>query len=238
MFCRLNSFVCCTILCLFFFSSNASAQVTANPTRPSAADNAYLTAQNYFELEAGWAGDDNSWSLPALLKYGLSKRVELGFAMNGLLNHANDTEVGDPAAQLKYQAASGDWGGFALVGRTDFPSGGDAQFTGYAVLSALTSGLQIDATLGQLIYNSGFADAGESVFYAVALAPRTSGKLGGFIELFGQDAGTRDQLSLDGGLSFAHSNRLVSDVSVTFGLNSDTPDYVVQVGFTTVLFGR
>lgn len=49
-------------------TSVCSYSQTANPTRPSAADNAYLTEYGYTEIEMGYMLDQNNYySLPALL---------------------------------------------------------------------------------------------------------------------------------------------------------------------------
>lgn len=63
---------------LFSFESY-SQDVSANPTRPSASDNAFLTAKGYSEIEIGFASQKNFWSIPTLLKFSPSECVKLVF---------------------------------------------------------------------------------------------------------------------------------------------------------------
>ena len=63
-----------------------------NPTRPSASDNAYLTARGYTEIEFGLAYDRDAWALPTLLKWTLHPRIELGFITPGLIQ-SDDSEI-------------------------------------------------------------------------------------------------------------------------------------------------
>lgn len=218
-----------------------SGQVSANATRPSASDNGYLTARGYAELELGGAVMENFWSIPALLKFSPAERVELAFAMSGILNHFSfpgfsDTEVGDPGVQVKGQLSKGSWGALAVVGRADFVSERDPRFTGYGVVSLQASSFQLDITAGGATFDVGGGDHSQSFIYAAALSPKLSGDVGAFVELFGEEASGSSTVAGDFGFSFAHSPRLIYDVALTIGLSKFAPDWALQFGFTATLF--
>ncbi len=219
----------------------AQNDVTANPTRPSAADNAYLTAPGYIELEIGGAVMDKFWSIPTFSKFAVHKQVELGFIMSGLINHTrlngnSDTEVGDAGFQAKAQLTEQDWGAVAVVGRIDFPSGVDPKYTLYSVVSYQASGFQLDLTLGGVLFEPGDGDYNASFQYAAAMSPKLTGKLGGFVEIFGEASSEFNPVAVDFGVSLSQSPRFVPDASLTIGLNDDAPDWQIQFGLTTVLF--
>ncbi|MFQ5650605.1 MAG: hypothetical protein ACE5IY_11740 [bacterium] len=233
-------FGCCLILLLVLASRvSAQEQPHASPTRPSASDNGYLTAPGYTELEVGFALAEDTWTLPALLKLSLQRRLEVGFIMQGILNHSDfgdgDTELGDPGFQVKYQLADRPWGAVAVVGRVDFLSGSDPKTTVYSVVSYQAPTFQLDATLGGARFEQENGSHDESIFYAVAISRKLSGRVGGYAEIFGEHASGVSALSVDGGVSFAHSQQFVSDISLVLGLSDDAPDWVIQVGLTSVL---
>ena len=211
--------------------SFAQEQVAANPTRPSVSDNAYLTALGYTELEAGGLVTDNLWTIPALLKFSVHRQIEVGFAMVGLLNHVDggDTEVGDPGVQAKVQLLEGPWGALAVVGRADWAGNSDPGYTAYSTLSYQASRFQLDATLGGAFFQS------DALLWAVAVSPKVTGRVGGFAELFGTNSSDGSATALDFGLSYGHSARLISDISIAVGLDNNSPDWIFQVGLTTVL---
>lgn len=218
----------------------AQHAVAANPTRPSAADNGYLTARGHAEIESGWLRTDGGWSLPALLKFAVSDKVEVGFAMSGILNHttaggAGNTEAGDPGAQVKVQLAKGEWGAFAVAGRADFPADFDPHYTFYSVLTHQNPAFQLDVTAGGASFDTGRGRYDQAMLYAISLSPKVKGRLGGFAELFGEFDPGAQPVSADVGVAFAYTPRLIADLAVTAGLNNDAPDWVVQAGFTATL---
>ena len=83
---------------------HAQDDVSVNATRPSASDNAYLTARGYTEIEIGGLIMEDFWTIPTLLKFGIHHNIELGFVLSGQVNHTelygqSETEVGDPGGQ-------------------------------------------------------------------------------------------------------------------------------------------
>lgn len=230
------------LLSIVLLGSSLTAQenITANATRPSASDNAYLTAPGYTELEIGGSVMEAFWSIPTFLKFAVHQRIELGFIMSGLINHTSfddngDTEVGDVAFQSKVQFTDQEWGAIAVVGRIDFPSGVDPKYTLYSVISYQSAAFQWDMTVGGALFDSGGGDYKTSFQYATAVSPKLAGNFGGFVEVFGEAAPGFSPMAVDFGVSLGHFPRFVPDASLTLGLNGDAPDWQIQFGFTAVL---
>ncbi len=234
-----NSVLLILALQMFAGKTLLAQGIQASPTRPSASDNAYLTAPGWLELEAGLALTDNGWTLPTLLKFATLERLEFGFLMNGLLDRfdaprGTETEVGDPGGQAKYQFLNDTWGAVAGVARVDFLGGGDTRLTAYSVLSYQHTAFQMDLTLGGSDVDLG-SNRAETFFYAIAFSPKLQGKTGGYLELFGEQSDGASAFSLDVGLTRPISPRLVADIAFAFGLTDDAADWVLQVGFTGTL---
>ena len=211
--------------------------VSPNPTRPSAADNAYLTQPGYTEIEFGLSSQTNFWNLPTLLKFSFHKNVELGFLMSGLINHFDsENEIGDPGLQLKTKLTEQDWGAFAFAGRIERVKNFKPKYNIYAVGSFPLNKISIDGTFGASFFDRGNGDYSNSIQYAVSFNSNFEGPVGGFVEVFGENSDFANPLFVDGGLSYAISSKVVLDCSVALGLNDDAEDWIFQVGFTSVLF--
>jgi hypothetical protein len=118
------------------------AQYIINPTRPSAADNAFITSRGYTELEIGGLIQEDFYSVPALVKFSPLKKLELGVAFSGLINHStigadSETDVGDIGLQMKTPFYTTESFGAALLGRIDFPSETDPMYTTYLATSLI-----------------------------------------------------------------------------------------------------
>lgn len=224
------------ILMFFAFSIINTAQVAVNPTRPSASDNAFTTAQGYSEIEFGFSSTKNNWTLPLLLKFGMLQNFELGFSMNGLVNSINNTEIGNPGLQLKYRFLDKGRLSIALVGKTEFIKNLDPAYTFYAVPSIVAEAFQVDATFGIKIADDGFG-YNSSFIHAVSLSPNIDEKFGMFAEIFGEMTTNFNPIYLDGGISYKLNNSFVVDTSISYGLNDDAgKDITFQIGFTSLIF--
>lgn len=216
-----------------FFTFTYS-QVAVNPTRPSASDNAFTTAQGYTELEFGCSGNKDSWNLPLLLKLGLLKDLEVGYTMNGLLNSNGKTDLGDPGAQIKYRFFVGKKLSAAIASRVEFQSI-NPKYTFYAAPSVITGSFQVDATFGIAIADDGLG-YNSSFIHAVSFSPNLSSRFGLFVEIFGEMTTDFNPIYLDGGISYLFDEAFVADASLTYGLNDEaSKDIVVQIGFTSLL---
>jgi hypothetical protein len=211
--------------------------VSPNPTRPSAADNAYLTQPGYTELEFGLSSQTNFWNLPTLLKFSFHENVEVGFLMSGLLNHFDsENEIGAPGLQLKTKLTDQSWRAFAVAGRIERVKNLRPKYNIYTIGSFLIDKISIDGTLGASFFDQGNGDYSNSVQYAVSFNSNFEGQIGGFFEVFGENSDYSNPLFVDGGLSYTISKKAVLDCSIALGLNDDADDWIFQVGFTSVLY--
>lgn len=225
---------------LIFTVSISAQEIASNPTRPSAADNGFLTAPGYMELEIGWTGEENFWSIPALLKVTPLSNLELGFLMSGIVNHYNfegisETKAGDFGLQLKFQLYSNPGTAIAILGRAEFLDNDFQRFTAFTAWSFVRTLFQVDATVGGVFHSKSF-DGANSFIYAVAAAPRLDGDAGIYIEIFGESNETAKPIYADIGVSYAVTPRFVLDAAYFIGLNDDAANWQVQIGFTATLF--
>ena len=151
--------------------------------------------------------------------------------MVGLLNNTgNDTEIGDPGAQVKLQALRRPWGAIAVVGRADWAGESNPGTTAYLSASFHAQRLLVDTAFGGAFFET------DAFIWAVSASPKLQSRWGGFAELFGTQVKDNGSLAFDFGLNFAHSTRVIYDVALTLGLDADAPDWIVQLGMTAVLF--
>lgn len=205
----------------------------ANPTRPSVADNAFLTAPGYLEIETGLLLSDGFYTIPTILKASLVNNMEFGFLMSGLVNHISkpvtSTDIGDPGVQAKYQFMRDSNTSVAVVARLDFADGG-TRFTAYAAPTFTPFFGQLDGTFG-LATQSGTT----SLLYAVAFYPVMPLPVNVFGEFYGESASNYSPFSFAAGALFSVSDDFVLDASFGVGLSDDAPDWIFQVGLTKVL---
>lgn len=223
-----------TILLITF---QISAQVKVNPTRPSAADNAFLTAYSYSEIEFGLTAQENFYSSPALLKFTPITRIEFGVLTSGILNVATNgetkTETGDLGAQIKGQLINSENYGLAILGRAEFPKDIDPRYTFYTASSIVLPQFQIDATLGGSLASAQNKNYKGTFLYAVAFAPNLNSDFGAYAEVFGELGDNYSPISMDVGISYSASNSVVIDAAMFLGMNDDAQDWMFTVGVTT-----
>jgi len=227
------------ISCIFTWPVIVSSQedIKPNPTRPSASDNAYLTHQGYTELEFGLASRAKSWNLPLLLKLGFHENFELGLSMSGLIEHTSEEySLGDPGLQLKAQLFNQAWGAVAAVGRIEHINNTKPRYTVYGVASLPLQIAHLDGTFGGVFTDQGTNGYAHSFTYAVFLSPNLKAPVTAYLEIFGEKAESSNPVSFDCGIFYPISKKIVLDLSITIGLNDDAEDWVIQVGFTTLLF--
>ncbi len=228
-----KSFSLIALLSVMATSASLAQLPDASPTRPSASDNAFLTAPGYLEVETGLFLGDGFYSIPTLLKASLVKDMEFGFLMSGLINHVSkpvtSTDIGDPGLQVKYQFMNEGNTAVAAVARLDFSDPG-TRFTAYVVPSLTPFIGRFDVTLG-VANQSGTT----SLIYAVAFSPVMPSPVGIFGEFYGESASNWSPFYFDAGASFAISPDFVVDGSFGVGLNDDAADWQLQFGLTKVL---
>jgi len=227
---------------LFIFSLSLSPlaraqEVTANATRPSVSDNAFLTSWGYSEIEVGWLRTPTLWNTPSLLKFSLQERIELAFAMTGLFQEgqAGKTDLGTPGAQVKWQFFRDGSDVLAAVARIDWPSGSPPVYTLYPVLSTDVKNFHVDVTAGATFSTLSTATSQGTSFYAFSVAPNLESPFGVFAEAYGVVSSDPSVHSIDVGGSYAVTPRLIIDAAVAFGLSDSADKWTIQVGFTSTL---
>jgi len=220
-------------LSLFPIAVTFAQLPNANPTRPSAADNGFLTAPGYLEIETGLLLSDGFYSIPTVLKASIVQNFEFGFLMSGLINHtsmgATATDIGDPGLQAKYQFMRDSNTTAAVVARLDFADGG-TRFTAYAAPTFTPFFGQINGTFG-FATQSGTT----SLIYAVAFSPVLPLPVSVYGEFYGESASNWSPFYFDAGVGFAPSPDCVLDAAFFIGLSDDAADWMIQVGLTKVL---
>jgi len=217
-------------------SQMGASAATANPTRPSVSDNAYLVTPGYLELEIGGLIDPTAFAIPTLLKAAINKHIEVGLSSTGLVSvdrGASQTKAfQDPGLQVKSLLVGTEHFSFATVGRAEWIDHGDAQFTLYGVASAAVSKIAADVTLGGALAPQGSGDYETDLNYAVALYPNWDNRFDFYGELFGTHGASGNPVGVDAGVSFAITPRLVIDTAIFKGLNAAATDWQIQAGLT------
>ena len=222
-------------LSIIFISIKSFAQ-TANPTRPSASDNAYLTEYGYSELEIGYSGDNNVDAVPTLLKFSVLKKLEVGLFTSGFVYYdGNEIEFGDPGFQLKYQVINNNDLAASIVGKMGFSSSSSPSYSIYAVPTFQTGFAQFDLTLGTS-YIKNTSEYDYLYFYALAFTPKLDLPIGIYSEIFGETINSINSLYVDFGVSYPVHPDFVLDTAITLGLNENSADWVFQIGLTKTLF--
>jgi len=82
---------------------NGPDQITAVPNRPTFSTTAESVQSGVFEIEYGFEASDGHQNINGLLKFGLTKNLELRFANNLLERDAGIAGLGDSGAGFKYK---------------------------------------------------------------------------------------------------------------------------------------
>ena len=224
------------LFCFFSLSITFAQSHSVNPTRPSAADNAYLTDYSYSEVEFGAAIYEGGWSLPLMLKSTPIQNLEVGLFLNGLVNGSDDeTDIGNPGLQLKTQLYESEQFATAFLGKAEFIKEINPNFTFYFANSFHHELFQADLTLGTLLQDNG-SEYDASFIYALAISPKLNGPFGFYIEVFGDYYDNNNSLYFDLGIAYSVSNTLVLDAAFTTNEEFDQNFNQFQIGFTTSLF--
>jgi hypothetical protein len=84
-------------------SAEQNAEIIAVPNRPTFASTAEMVQRGVFEIEYGFEGGDGHQNVNGLLKFGISKNLELRFANNPIQRDTGIAVRGDSAAGFKYR---------------------------------------------------------------------------------------------------------------------------------------
>ncbi|HEY0067835.1 MAG TPA: transporter [Flavisolibacter sp.] len=240
-------------LLLSCFALGATAQEKIETDRPDQTETPYLVPKGWFQGELGLQAEwDGPWMHlyhpTALLKYGISKRVELRL-ITELLTYETPlfiptgNEVVTGLAPLQLGAKIGFWEQKGILPKTSLifhtaipatasrkmrPSRWAPNFR-FVMQNAVTDKFTLS-------YNAGAEWNGESKtpswLYTIAPSLRLSERWSGYVEAFGfMGKYRRPEHSIDIGFAFLLSNNLQLDASAAKGLSSGAPDYIT-LGFS------
>ena len=156
--------------------------------------------------------------------------------MSGIIYYdGNETKVGDPGFQLKYQITNNKDLAVSIVGKMGFSNSSSPSYTVYGVPTFQTNFAQFDLTAGTS-YIKNDSDYDNIIFYALALSPKLDFLLSFFGEIYGESFPGSNQLYVDFGIAYPVSSDFVLDTGLTFGLNESATDWIFQIGLTKTLF--
>ena len=217
--------------------------------RPDLTESAFTVPAGYFQLESGllriYNNSDTQLNLhpTLLLKYGLSKTIELRFITDFTTYQNNGTKeflilpiaVG---VKIAISEEKGIIPKTAFIGHLKIPTGGESDLA--STYFAPSFRFTMQHTLSKkmsLGYNLGTEWSGitaEPIFiYTITSAIGLSDTWGAYIELFGYAPQfNRAEHSVDGGFTYLLNNNCLADLSFGLGLTSNAPDYFISAGFS------
>ena len=84
-------------------ANQSAGNIEAIPDRPTFSTTAETMQRGVFEIEAGFESADGHQNINALLKFGLSRNLEIRFGNNPLVHSAGVFGLGDSGAGFKYR---------------------------------------------------------------------------------------------------------------------------------------
>jgi hypothetical protein len=219
-----------SLLCLLPFLAFAQEQsdggIAAVPNRPTASSTAETVLPGVFEFEYGFEAANAHQDINGLLKFGLSKNLELRFANNPFQRDDATPGGGDSSLGLKYRfvSQSRKFLTISAVYAATVPTGtnglGEGSY-GHFVSALVSKDLgkhHFDFNEGiQFIGRSGSPGFDHSYFTALAYSHPITTKWGWTAELSGfsrLNAATPASVSVLGGATYNISPRLVLDAGL------------------------
>jgi hypothetical protein len=209
----------------------AAAQELISADRPGIADSSSVVDPHTFQLELGLERDTSPdlATTPLLLRYGLTKQLELRFETAGWAHAAGHDGLAPASLGVKYHFL--DKPSLAVIARV-FPPSGSGIFRSHETSADLR--LAADRDLSEqwsVEGNLGVQrDEGEnSATAAATLQYNISPKFNVFV-----DAGATSSpssLLIDGGAAWIVGKDLQFDVSVGWGAHGDAPERFIAAGF-------
>lgn len=239
-------------LCIFLFSKASFAQMTEKieTDRPDQTESPFVVPRNYLQGEFGfnrinYEGEVQQYFLPtALLKYGLSNRLELRVeatpyteTIRSVIDNEKSLKL-EPVElgfKLRLFEEKGLLPKTSLIAHAGLPFLASKEFRGstFTYIARLTMQHSLSERLG-LGYNIGIEkdiEGTTSGFYTFAPGLNISEKWYSYIEAFGSFAGASEH-NLDGGIAFNPSPDTKIDLSAGFGLGDSPLKNYVALGFS------
>jgi hypothetical protein len=219
--------------------------------RPDATESPMTVEAGRIQLEASLAdwtrdsGEDSVTALSANLKFGLSEAtdLQLGFEFYSWLNSSDTDDLqgfGDVQVRLKWNLWGNDGGAdaFALMPYLKIPTQTEVsndEWEGGLILPYARSltervGLGLMAELDFVADEDGDLDT--ELLYSAVLGFDVTSRMGAFVEYVGVIRDEGDPALANVGTTYEVHGDFVLDAGVRLGLNDDSEDLGVFVGFT------
>jgi hypothetical protein len=240
--------VCPTVA---FAQGTPSGEPELVTDRPGFTETSEVVRRGYLQVESGLSyerdGEAGTVAVPeVLVRLGLSRRIELRLATDGLMSERvagqRTTGAGDVEVAAKFRLLDQDRAGFdvAIIPILSLPTGSEAFSSGAAdptIKFTWARGLPAAFDLsGNYNLSSLSAAAGRFVQQAltVSLGHDLAGGFAGYVEAFGLTPMERDGeagWAIDGGVSRLIGTRMQWDIEAGRGMTAAAPDWFIGVGF-------
>ena len=251
---RKSSTLSFNLLSLFgAFSTTGFAEPLVTD-RPDATESSSVVGANVIQLETGISFSEvNSYEssefLGTLLRIGLNDLWELRLGWDGYIdeNFSNANGLGDGEIGFKYfiSPEEGSKPETAILVHTSVPIG-EGDFTtdefdpnfllsfSHTISEVSSLGYNIGASLESGYNSLGDKSTLASIDYSIAYGVSIADPLGCYIELFGSQGLSADgnPINIDGGFTYLYDDDTQFDIFAGAGLNNDSPDWFVGVGFS------
>lgn len=211
-----------------------------------------------YRLESGiifnrFSSEVNDTTVSADLRYGLIQNLELGLEIPYLFREErsnNENQIGDTLLRAKVRFLKGrEANPLSVAGEMllKLPTAGRDQFFGttgkpdigfIAVASKEFTPVTAHINFGYIfIGNPPFKDLADQLLYALGLELKTEEEpLSLIAELSGNSetgrTASRETLTIQGGAAYRVAGSFSFDASMGFGVTKDSPDYLINAGFT------
>lgn len=237
----------------FLFCIVAKAQMTEKieTDRPDQTETPYIVPHKYFQGEFGfnreaYANDVTQFLHPtALLKYGLTNRVELRLEATYLSRSENfipqtktvsTLEPVEIGSKIRLFEERGFRPKTSVIVHFGMPFIADKQYhtdpVNFSARLTLQNTLSETVALGYNIGIEGGGPGGSSAFYTFAPGFNISARWYAYAEAFGSFGNNYNEHNLDGGIAYNLSNNTKVDLSSGFGLGPSPLKHYVALGFS------
>ena len=202
------------------------SQISAD--RPDQTEGTYVLKKGNAQIETGWTFEENGY-LNTLLRFGVFKGLELRVNTN-LISSAGDMmglfpEIGDLELGAKFRLLNNNSRTkISFASNLSIPVGDygeDGILNSLLVSHDLSDTFQVAYNIGYDKYFENQQRRGEnSVFVYSLVISKSFGRLGAFIEVFGEDGAEESDSSWDLGLTYLITDYLQADISYGNGINN------------------
>jgi hypothetical protein len=204
--------------------------------RPGLADGSVTVGRGVAQLEAGVTreGDEELLTIPLLLRYGLTDRIELRLESDTFGIAEDDNDIAPVALGFKWRFRDGDVP-LSIIANVQPPSGGGILRTSeFETEARLVSDIAL-ANDFSLTPNVGvhFVEGGEATAVFAASLEHPLGPLGAFIDFESRIADGDTSMIIDGGFAWVVRPDTQLDLSAGVDVTGDQyPDWFIGVGYS------